>query len=300
MKTPKLSKGVRKLKILQKSAINFENYQNDSFNNSCSDTVETKLSPKEINFPKIKKVTVEMSEVNHYSNRLSPSSAFHIKLSENSFVAKQLVYRRSWSGYPFDDLSINDFGQLSLKNRSHAPLKMSHSSPATSTQRKSSFRKKKVSTTKIPKSFTENQVNSCMFQRRLPSFRRMHRNGNAGQSTIRRRVLRTRTMEIGIAKTLFTVVLTITMTTFPFIGMTVYRIGRDDWSNSETTWFVVTMTILISNSLWNSIIYGARMPYFRQMIKRTWCRYFNEVRCCSKIMRSNVRRKIENCVEIQK
>ena len=171
-------------------------------------------------------------------------------------------------------------------------MKLSLSSPATSTQRKNSFRRRKVAEAAIPKSLTENHVNPFMFQRRLPSFRRAHRGGCHGnQSTIRRRALRTRTMEMGIAKTLLTVVLTVTMTTCPLIAVSAYRMRvGGDWGDRETTWLVVAMTMLTSNSWWNSMIYGARMPYFRQMMKRAWCRYFGGVRCCGKTVRSGRKR----------
>ena len=265
---------------------NFKQVQCNKTDQNCLEKEFNTLSPKKSTEKLSKKVTVDVRKVSQ-KDYLEPFFTYKIENSTIEIDSKKFMYRNSWSTYPV--YLTNSFE--SLHPKTHISLRKCLSSPPNMTAPDSSSTKSKSPVASFPLgNFKNDEKLKTSIRNPLTNSVKFKRNGNFGQSTIRRRFLRS-SMEMGIAKTLFTVVLTVTMTTFPFIGMTVYRIGIDEWSNSETTWFVVTMTILISNSFWNSIIYGARMPYFRQMIKRTWCRYFNEVRFCSKIMRSNVRQK---------
>ena len=192
------------------------------------------------------------------------------------FEAKQLMYRNSWGKYPL----TSSFE--SLDRLANAPLRKCLSYPHT--PQASSF--KKPPTASSPSAGVKNSKKSL--KRNLNSSVRFKRSGNFGQSTIRRRFLQRSSAEMGIAKTLFYVVIAVTMTTCPLIATLL--MNSSDWGDRETTWLVVAMTMLVSNSWWNSMIYGARMPYFRQMMKRAWCRYFGGVRCCGKMTRSGRKR----------
>ena len=248
--------------------------------------------------------------------------------------AKHMVYRRSWSGLTLDmrDTAAQSVIDVTTAKpvRSHLQLQASLSSPARTSSRllhangavacvSSSPRNFSTSSlnrpcsTKLLQTAAEHQQNPTAgvqqqqhtFQRQQ-SLRNSKRSGkHQRQSSVRiaRNMLRSKSMELSIAKTLLTVVLTFTLASTPIIAVVTFMLARNKSTslerlNFEVTGLVCCILLLFTNSLWNSLIYGARMPYFKHMLKRT-CRYFADnsvlAGCCRKAnqLGTNVRRKID-------
>ena len=244
---------------------------------------------------------------------LSPEKARTLDYTEKSVRSKKELYRRSWSGSPYEMSDFTEASDPSICKSKHKRLVATLSDPNKNQQSSNrSHRKRSTSSLSNFNPATQKQevtisTNSHSFFQRQHSLHGSRRKYQR-QSSVRiaRKMLRTRSMELSIAKTLMTVVLTFTLTSTPIIMVVLFRISRRTKAtyeklNSEITGLVCAILILFSNSLWNSLVYGARMPYFRNMVKRI-CQYFSRMSvfssCCTKAshLRTASRRKAD-CVE---
>ena len=88
------------------------------------------------------------------------------------------------------------------------------------------------------------------------------------------------TFESNVAKSLMAVVIALSFSILPILFM-LPQLKRQDNSenanNKEVSFFVSAVTVLLSNSLWNCLIYGSRTRYFRTYLSRNCSKLFG---CC--------------------
>lgn len=190
-------------------------------------------------------------------------------LRPQSFTAKNILYRRSWQGGETSSVepsNISDPG---------APTKSLHVPDLTSVSLRQISREESVRSGS-PKLIKKRPSNGSYSGSTKSSIRRGGNIRRKSSFSRARALFLTRTYEYNIAKTLLAVVLTFTVTSLPLIVVLAsLQEGRgipQRTINEEVTALVVSVVVLFSNSLWNCLIYGAKMPYFRQSFER----FFNQ------------------------
>ena len=84
------------------------------------------------------------------------------------------------------------------------------------------------------------------------------------------------TFESNVAKSLLAVVIALSFSILPILFMFPQLVRHENnfLSNSNTSFMVISTLVLLSNSLWNCLIYGARTRYFQTTLRRTFGKAF--------------------------
>lgn len=182
--------------------------------------------------------------------------------SKGSFVAKRLLLRGSWAG-SIDESNL--YASSPPKATAVAHQLSDGSSGAQASTPAASIKP------------TDRKSECAARNPRTPT--RMRRKSSVFRA---REFIRLKTFESNIAKTLFGVVIAITIAVLPLLIVLIciaVEAARTPFQLKENVSRVVlTMAILFSNSLWNCLIYGARMPYFRQAISRLFRRSLSRLK----------------------
>nr|XP_018669192.1 uncharacterized protein LOC108949833 [Ciona intestinalis] len=178
--------------------------------------------------------------------------------TQAGFVAMRILYRKSWNGCPDEPQSLPQ-----------SPDRGRRILPATPALPRSIGSFSSIPTCQINSPKTPTRERRCEASRPRAGSSRVRRKSSVYRA---RELLMSKSFETNIAKTLCAVVLACTVAVLPLL-ITVTTLTKDDDApkeilNAEVTTIVVSMTILFSNCLWNSLIYGSRMPYFRRTVIR--------------------------------
>lgn len=175
------------------------------------------------------------------------------------YMAKRILFRRSWEGPSTDSISVND---VNISKTSSTP---SESSVASKTSVKSP--------PSTPSPLSRRKSASSRRVRTTPT--RVRRQSSIFRA---REFIMSNSFESNIARTLFAVVVVFTIAILPLLiamlRMTPLKQASLQTRNKDLTFFVVAVAILLSNSFWNCFIYGIRMPYFRTAIMRIFRKFF--------------------------
>ena len=191
------------------------------------------------------------------------------------YVAKRILFRRSWDCPSVDP---EHFQQRSNTNISPQLLKRSVSNVAS--------KPPKISPPTSPIPLFTRKCDTPLSARTPPA--RARRRSSIFRA---KEFIMSNSFESNIARTLVTVIAVFTLAILPLLVVlalvTPVTEASFAQSNKDVTSLVVAITILLSNSLWNCLIYGARMPYFRRAMGQILRRVF---RCqgsylCAKLLR---------------
>ena len=190
------------------------------------------------------------------------------------YVAKRILFRRSWEGTSIPEDHFQRSGNSSIsssfvKSFEHRTSKTSMTSPPTSPSQSYAHKSEATRSTRAI---------SSRARRRSSIYRA-------------KEFLMSKSFESNIARTLVAVIAVFTLAVLPLL---IVLSQIKPWvqsslsqRNRDATALVVAVTILLSNSLWNCLIYGTRMPYFRSAVAQIVRKLF---RCkqnvsCSRVLR---------------
>ena len=189
------------------------------------------------------------------------------------YVAKRILFRRSWEGGVISEAQLQrsqDSNVSSFVNRSEqcSTSNTSMTSPPTSPSQAHTRR------SDITRSA---RATSARARRRSSIFRA-------------KEFIMSKSFESNIARTLVAVIIVFTVAVLPLL-IVLSQIKPWDQStptqrNKDATSLVIAIAILLSNSFWNCLIYGTRMPYFRSSMAHILRKLF---RCkqnvsCTKVL----------------